>query len=89
MATATAAVVFPVDVFRSLCERHDLTYAFADDSATYCRGEEQYREIEAFARTHLPYPVARNLWNDVVLQKMTSPAFAEPFLWPTDMKGWS
>lgn len=75
----------PEDVFRTMCEQHDLTHSFSDDYSVERRGAAEYKELLTFAKANLPYPDARTIWNDVVLQKTKS---REMFMWK-EGKDWS
>lgn len=51
--------------FRRLCEAHDMTYAYSDDSRSHIRGRESYRHIEDFA-AKIDRAVAVRIWNETV-----------------------
>ena len=67
--------------FLRLCEAHDLTYAYCDDSTFYEKGERQYQRILALARK-LEKDRAAAIWNRVVDDKIQS-RWAQDFYWPT------
>lgn len=55
--------------FRNLCEAHDLTYAYSDDSSVYRKGKGKHDEIIAMAKQLDPASAAR-IWNEFVDQKI-------------------
>lgn len=65
--------------FRRMCEEHDLTYQYSDDSHNWNRGREQRVSIEIAAR-HLPDGVAKRIWNEVVDTKVLE-GHREQFYW--------
>lgn len=55
--------------FRTLCQKHDLTYEYSDDSEYWRRGSASHAEIRAFAKRLLPETAAR-IWNEIVDTKI-------------------
>lgn len=56
--------------FFRLCVSHDLTYDESDDFEMYSQGKHQYDFLRAYAKEHLDYASARDIWNYVVDQKL-------------------
>src|SRR5262245_24912686 len=52
--------------FKELCERHDLTFAFSDDSRYWATGEATLKILRAYAAAHLTPAQAAEIWNAVV-----------------------
>lgn len=58
-----------LEEFERLVRRHDLTYFYSDDRASYNRGRESLARIEAVAR-ELPRKDAVRVWNAVVDERI-------------------
>lgn len=65
-----------VKKFRELCEAHDLTYDFSDDSSVYSRGEQQYKEIVELSK-QIPRNISRQIWNQTVEKKLLEHAWKD------------
>lgn len=55
--------------FRELCEAHDITYDFSDDSTVYRRGDDQYKQIVEVSK-QIPRNLAVQIWNETVEKKL-------------------
>lgn len=67
------------DEFRTMCQRHDLTYEYSDDHSCWQRGSSSLSKIRA-AATHLDREVAVRIWNEVVDTKLIPEGRAQ-FYW--------
>lgn len=65
--------------FRDLCEKHDITYAQADDPRDWRKGVVSYDEVKAAAAT-MKRETAVRIWNSVVDKKIMKGS-REMFYW--------
>jgi hypothetical protein len=68
-----------LDRFRTMCQRHDLTYNYSDDGSVWRRGEASLAEVLRVART-LPLEDVARIWNEVVDTKLVERARPQ-FYW--------
>lgn len=66
-------------VFRKMCEDHDLTYAYSDDSRYWRAGQASYDALKKAAAA-LPIEDVKRIWNSVVDTKLV-PDAREQFYW--------
>lgn len=57
------------DEFRTMCERHDLTFEYSDDGRVWRAGQASLNEVKEAAK-ELPREVAVRIWNEVVDSKL-------------------
>jgi len=65
--------------FRTMCEQHDLTYAYSDDHSVWRRGTDSLRRVRE-AAAQLGDEKAVPIWNSVVDQKLVPEARTQ-FYW--------
>lgn len=67
------------DEFRSMCQRHDLTFDYSDDGQVWRRGCASRDAIKLAAKDLEPGAAAR-IWNEVVDTKLL-PDYRQQFYW--------
>lgn len=68
------------DEFRKACRKHDLTYAYSDDSAVYFAGAESERKLR-MAAEEIGFDRARVIWNEVVAEKINDEDIRKSYEW--------
>jgi hypothetical protein len=64
------------EIFRNMCQAHDLSYVYSDDGKVYSNGEKQYKEIMEFSKK-LPLDEAKTIWNEMVEKKVIKHCWGE------------
>lgn len=72
------------EAFEEACRRHDLSFQYADDHASWKRGNESLHEINRMAE-ELGIEVAAPIWNRIVDMKIIDLHRAE-YYWTVPAK---